>query len=68
VGLEILSLQELHHEVRHAVMDADVRDVDDVGVLDRGGGPALEQEPLARGSAQYQRVIHDLERDRLVEQ
>jgi len=42
-----LALQELHHHVGHPLgEDADVDDVDDVGMLDRVGGPGFVEEAL----------------------
>ena len=42
-----LALQELHHQIRHAAVDAGVRHRDDVGVGERRQRPRLPLETLA---------------------
>ena len=39
-----LSLQQLRHQIRHAAVDPEVRDRDDVGVRQRGQRPRLPLE------------------------
>jgi hypothetical protein len=45
--LQIFPLQEFHHQVGCALVDPDVRDVHDVGVLDGGRRLTFVQEALA---------------------
>ena len=41
------ALQELHHQIRHAAVDAGIRHRDDIGVGQRRQRPRLPREPLA---------------------
>ncbi len=58
---EALSFEELHGDVGHAVVDAVVEDLDDVGAAQRRGGLRLALEAL-----EHLRAAGDLGVDELI--
>src|SRR2546427_492286 len=66
--LERLALEELHHEVHRPLrQDAEVGDVDDVRVVDRGRRARLAEEPMDRLLIARELRVQDLHRHRLLD-
>src|SRR5262249_29174946 len=60
---QILSVEELHHEVRDAAVDAVVLDLHDVWALEVGGRACLALEARAELGRARERRIHELHGD-----
>jgi hypothetical protein len=66
--LERLALEELHHEVdRPFGQDAEVGDVDDVRMIDRGRGARFAQEAMDRLLVARELRVQHFHRDRLLD-
>ena len=60
---ELLAFDQLGDDVADFVVDADVVDREDVGMIESAGGPGLFEQSLAAGGIVGDLVAQDLERD-----
>jgi len=61
--LEVLPDEQLHHEIGDLVLDPDIEDVDDVGVLDGRGDACFTQESRTALRARLDAFRQHLQRD-----
>ena len=66
---EGLAVQQLHDDVGSAIVgEAEVEDLDDPGVIDRGGGPRLGEEAIDEVGLRRHPRRHDLDRRAALDQ